>query len=117
MPATVYKILSKLFLQEVIVPVQTKISDARVVRIYNTALIVTTAMAGLFFVFAWKSWAVATPIMTGINMWVDKSISSDFPDPVYCNNANWDYMYSHKSTLQKNGFGLLIFRRCFFLRY
>ena len=33
--------------------------------------------------------------MTGINMWVDKSISSDFPDPVYCNNnANWDYMYS-----------------------
>ena len=94
MPATVYKILSKLFLQEVIVPVQTKISDARVVRIYNTALIVTTAMAGLFFVFAWKSWAVATPIMTGINMWVDKSISSDFPDPVYCNNANWDYMYS-----------------------
>ena len=82
MPATVYKILSKLFLQEVIVPVQTKISDARVVRIYNTALIVTTAMAGLFFVFAWKSWAVATPIMTGINMWVDKSISSDFPDPV-----------------------------------
>ena len=58
MPATVYKILSKLFLQEVIVPVQTKISDARVVRIYNTALIVTTAMAGLFFVFAWKMWNI-----------------------------------------------------------
>ena len=75
-------------------PVQTKISDKRVVKIYNAAIILTTVVAGLFFVFAWKSWAITTPVVVGTNMWMDSSSIADSSDPKYCNNANYDYIYS-----------------------
>ena len=81
-------------MQEVIVPVQTKISDKRVVKIYNAAIILTTVVAGLFFVFAWKSWAITTPVVVGANMWVHSSSIVDSSIPEYCNNAKYDYIYS-----------------------
>ena len=94
-PEMCNKFFSRFFLQEVIVPVQTKISDKRVVKIYNVAIILTTVVAGLFFVFAWKSWAITAPVVVGSNMWVHSNSAIGSDDPIYCNNAEYDYIYSN----------------------
>ncbi len=78
---------------EVTIPVLTKITEKKVVRIYNIAQLATLILSIYFFVFHWKSWSTTVPISTGITMWIDSRNSVNKNVPEYCENPKWDYIY------------------------
>ena len=88
----------------VVVPVRSRIMDKNIVYFYNAAFFFTSIVAVVIFILGLKGWADFTPVIAGANMWMDpKYMQQNASDtPAYCNNPDFDYVYSDSWNYENN---------------
>ena len=81
--------------KHVSIPVMSRIKDKKVVLVYNVCFWLTAAVALFIFIVLQKQWALSTPLSISANMWLGNyEPSPNAPKPVYCDNPEYDYVYS-----------------------
>ena len=88
----------------VVVPVRSRIMDKNIVYFYNAAFFFTTIVAVVIFILGLKGWADFAPVIAGANMWMDPTYEQQNLNdtPVYCNNPDFDYVYSDSWNYENN---------------